>query len=129
MLQRKPWKNIKTEAGLKKEYLKLYDQLVPIARQCGYALAIHGSKTRDLDLVAVPWTKKPLQPETLILLIENKVNDLKHTREYWKREENIAYRYHGRKAYSILISWLGKPFIERGKGLAYIDISFIPVTK
>lgn len=27
-----------------------------LARKCGYALGVHGSQERDLDLIAVPWT-------------------------------------------------------------------------
>jgi hypothetical protein len=27
-----------------------------IARECGYAVGVHGSEIRDLDLIAVPWT-------------------------------------------------------------------------
>lgn len=36
-------------------YANVYATLVPIARQYGYALAVHGSMARDLDLIAVPW--------------------------------------------------------------------------
>ena len=37
-------------------YACLYHGLCAIAREHGYALAIHGSVTRDLDVIAVPWT-------------------------------------------------------------------------
>lgn len=36
-------------------YAMFYEQLKDIAREYGYALLIHGSMNRDLDLVAVPW--------------------------------------------------------------------------
>ena len=29
------------------------------AKSCGYALAVHGSEVRDLDLLAVPWIDNP----------------------------------------------------------------------
>lgn len=42
----------KTNAPL---YANLFAEMVPIARELGYALAVHGSLRRDLDLVAIPW--------------------------------------------------------------------------
>ncbi len=36
--------------------LRLLDEMREVARQDGWALAVHGSMSRDLDLVAVPWT-------------------------------------------------------------------------
>ncbi len=39
-------------------YACLYHGLCDIARAKGYALAIHGSVTTDLDLIAIPWTEE-----------------------------------------------------------------------
>ena len=39
--------------------------LVATARSHGYALAVHGSRRRDLDLIAVPWTEKARDADTL----------------------------------------------------------------
>ncbi len=36
------------------------------AHVCGYALAVHGSLERDLDLIAVPWIFEARSPEALI---------------------------------------------------------------
>lgn len=38
-------------------YAALYPVLCEIARSHGYALAIHGTLARDMDLVAVPWVE------------------------------------------------------------------------
>lgn len=47
-----------------------YAYLVPLltsaARSVGYALAVHGSMARDLDLVAVPWTEEAQDADALI---------------------------------------------------------------
>ena len=49
---------------------KLFAILMPalreIARRHGYALAVHGSLERDIDLVAVPWREGAVTPETMI---------------------------------------------------------------
>ena len=36
------------------------------ARGCGYALAVHGSLARDIDLIAIPWTDHCDRPELLV---------------------------------------------------------------
>lgn len=38
-----------------------------VARECGYAVAVHGSEARDLDLVAVPWTPEAVSASTLVM--------------------------------------------------------------
>lgn len=43
----------------------LYPGLCDKARALGYALAIHGTVTRDLDLVAIPWTDKAVSAVAL----------------------------------------------------------------
>lgn len=43
----------------------LYHGLCCIAREHGYALAIHGSVITDMDLVAVPWTDAAVSAEEL----------------------------------------------------------------
>ncbi len=46
-------------------YAAMYHGLCDTARKEGYALAIHGTVTADLDLIAVPWVDAPSDPETL----------------------------------------------------------------
>lgn len=43
----------------------LYPGLCEVARSHGYALAIHGTVTADLDLIAVPWTDQAISSEAL----------------------------------------------------------------
>lgn len=37
-----------------------------IAEQAGYAIAVHGSRQRDLDLIAVPWIANAINPHQLV---------------------------------------------------------------
>jgi hypothetical protein len=46
-------------------YASMYHGLCQTARKHGYALAIHGTLDRDLDLVAIPWTEEAGDPITL----------------------------------------------------------------
>lgn len=46
-------------------YAAMYHGLCDTARQHGYALAIHGTVTSDLDLIACPWTDQAVSAEAL----------------------------------------------------------------
>lgn len=48
-------------------YASLLPDLVQAGRDCGYAVAIHGSMARDLDVLAVPWTEDATSAEKLIM--------------------------------------------------------------
>ena len=43
----------------------LYPGLCDVARDHGYALAIHGSLVNDFDLVAIPWTEQAVSATAL----------------------------------------------------------------
>jgi hypothetical protein len=47
-------------------YAWMIPRLTEVARECGYALGVHGSMHRDLDLIAAPWTDEALSAEALI---------------------------------------------------------------
>ena len=36
------------------------------SESCGYAIAVHGSLKRDIDLVACPWREMPIPAESLV---------------------------------------------------------------
>lgn len=55
-----------------------------VARAHGYAIALHGSLKRDLDLVAVPWVEEVSSPGELINALEADL-DLKLIRGPVKR--------------------------------------------
>lgn len=41
------------------DYARIYTQARVSAWQYGWAIALHGSGSRDLDLLLVPWIEKP----------------------------------------------------------------------
>lgn len=86
----------------------LYPELVAVAREHGYALAVHGSLRRDFDLIAVPWTDEAGSPEELLKAITETFSiELLH---------NSSDKPHGQRAFSIVI----------GFGHCAIDLSFMP---
>lgn len=47
-------------------YASYYQILRRVAIKHGYALAIHGTLARDMDLIAVPWASNVASPRVLI---------------------------------------------------------------
>ncbi len=61
-------------ASLAPAYCALYPMLCEVARSNGYALAIHGTMGRDMDLLAVAWIEEAVQPIDLISDIVDKIS-------------------------------------------------------
>lgn len=93
-------------------YATLYPKLREVARQHGYALALHGSLVKDLDVVAVPWTEDAADPVTLAKALTTRAHG-------FIPEGGIAERLHGRIAVTIhLVGPAG-----------YIDLSIMPLAQ
>lgn len=80
----------------------------------GYALAVHGSQERDIDLVAVPWTEQAVAPEALVRSLRQVIERLYPIGlEHGPSEKHP--KAHGRLCWSF---WL-RPW-------TYIDLSVFP---
>lgn len=92
-------------------YASYYPMLLQIAHEHGYALALHGSLQKDMDLIAVPWIQDAKPGKDLIEAILNKTGGyiLDHDKPF------LGHKPHGRLAYSI--------YIDIGM---YFDISIMP---
>lgn len=77
-------------------YAVMYPALVAIARKYGYALAIHGTMTRDFDLVAVPWTAGAEDPFPMIDEMKNSIQAVYSNNEidYLIKEGNPETKPH-----------------------------------
>jgi hypothetical protein len=118
----------------------LYPSLCAIARENGYALAIHGTVTNDLDLVAVPWTETAVPAEELVERLKKHISAVDYhgllTRQCdWATPEQVrqmveadharnaeprgefdcVLKPHGRKAWNL--------YLEYG---ARVDLSVMP---
>lgn len=98
-------------------YVMAYTKLDRIAWRHGYALALHGSMARDLDLVAIPWTEDADNPEKLIDSIRRFV--VLKTNVDLKIAPPVK-RPHGRLSYIIPIGY---------DSHHYIDLSVMPISK
>ena len=86
----------------------LYPELATIFRSHGYALAVHGSLQRDLDLIAIPWVESPSEPQVVI--------DEITTTFAIRVVGTVAEKFHGRRAWTVSV----------GHGECAIDLSFMP---
>ncbi len=83
-------------------YANLYPKMVEVARAHGYALAVHGSMSRDLDLIAVPWVERPSEPDALVKALA--------TVSYFEHVSPPDLKLHGRLAYTL--AWPGTCFVD-----------------
>lgn len=98
-------------------YIALYPRLSEKAAEHGYALAIHGSFARDMDVIAVPWTAEASDAETLVREL------VAHIRQLWMADDGAWMvvatppepRPHGRVTWSITLG-----------AEAFVDISVMP---
>lgn len=104
------------------EYAAILPGLRLVAREHGYALALHGSGQRDLDLVAVPWVAGAAPAaalaEALRALVGGFVRNDPAPDPYDERTYNPVRRPHGRLAWSI--------YLDEPSGRRYIDLSVMP---
>jgi len=93
-------------------YAVLYPSMKEAAVSCGYALSIHGSMARDMDLIAVPWVEDPKPVSTLVFELNKRLGNT-----VWS-EHNLTNKQtkpHGRISYTLSIG-----------GDWFIDLSVIP---
>lgn len=69
------------------------------ARECGYAIGVHGSERRDFDLIAVPWVEQFASPDDLAAAVMLAACGMKMEQCRWKQKPN------GRIAVSLPVCW------------------------
>ena len=108
-------------ASVTAAYVVFYPCLCDVAREHGYALAIHGTMQRDCDLVAIPWTDKAVAALTLVKALREVAGGCWHNPEvdHWFPRGSPTIKPHGRVAWSIHLTNKG------GEG-PYFDVSVMP---
>lgn len=90
---------------------ELVERIREIALPCGYAIAVHGSQQRDLDLIAVPWTDGALSNRALVRALCQPHGPFVEGLKSGKPHGRIAYVLHG---------------VPGSAGVNYIDLSVMP---
>lgn len=89
------------------------------ARNQGYAVAVHGSLNRDIDLIAVPWREGAMDADSLVTTICGAVTGA--VGSCMKHGEDWTEKPHGRKARTLLV-YCGENHMQ-------IDLSVMPTLR
>lgn len=86
-------------------------EVATIGRAHGYAMAIHGSMQRDLDVIAVPWVEKVTPEYEFVVALADRLGCS------IQNEANApaTVKPHGRRAYTLLMG-----------GACFMDLSVMP---
>lgn len=108
--------------------------LQEIAMEMGYNLIVHGSMSRDLDLVAIPWINDPKSHLELLqafnLYLNGVTKDVPESSEYSIEESCYMYTLlpGGRSSYIINLN-RGGPYNSYIDEQYYLDNSYIKRTR
>jgi hypothetical protein len=104
------------------DYARIFTQARCVAWQYGYTCVMHGSFTRDLDLLLVPWTKQASGHETQLLKLIAIACNLTlgdGEEDIYKASPKWTEQPHGRRSCSLFF----KEFGDR----RWIDLSVMPL--
>jgi hypothetical protein len=118
------WKIEDRELGIREGRACVFAAVLPAlrakARELGYALAIHGSMVRDLDLVAAPWVQEAADAQVLARALQDLLGG------YYVGDSGSVYAFqtlpaalkpHGRMAFTLRFG---------GDRLVCVDLSVMP---
>lgn len=84
------------------DYGRIYTMVRKLAWEEGYAIGLHGSFTRDLDMVAVPWAEHVCAPQKL-------VNRILQATGLKSLHGDPGAKPHGRTAWTLMLPEFGDP--------------------
>lgn len=105
------------------DYARIYTQSRIIAWQYGYSCLMHGSFTRDLDLLLVPWEESARDNHDQLLKLIADACGLQFKdgeKEIYKAKVDWTNKPHGRKSCSL--------FFKEARDRRWIDIAVLPVS-
>lgn len=104
-----------------------YDAMIAalrfVAERCGYALAVHGSLKRDIDLIACPWRDSAINAEDLMKYLKAAIKAIAGTarESFVDKGRQPEKKPCGRLAWAIYLT-----YDDNGP---YLDISVMPKVK
>ena len=103
-----------------------YEALMPALRhraeRCGYAIAVHGSLKRDIDLVACPWrTVSPISAESLAKELMDVTRAIVGVARHREGDPQPSKKPWGRLAWSF--------YLTHDDNGPYIDLSVMPMVE
>lgn len=116
----------RTRAMTKLFFDEVIDPLRACARELGYAITVHGSLARDIDLVAIPWTWTAAPAKELAEAVRLKAEEVMaiafmnpvEAEDEFHQNGCPRMKAHGRLVWSYHLG-----------GGPYIDLSVMPITE
>ena len=110
------WVHIDTLDQLEAFYQSILPKLREEARACGYALGLHGSMRRDLDIIAAPWIEAHVDRDELARRVMLAACGIPMARFQWEAKPC------GRMATSFPVCWTNHE-MPRLPSLGHVDLS------
>lgn len=102
------------------DYARIFTMARVLSWQEGYALLFHGSFTRDLDLIAVPWAAAACEPGHLVARVAEATDLNILGKQNVEETKNGSPKEHGRRAWTLTFKAFSDP--------RFIDFSIMPRT-
>ena len=112
------WIDVNNVEELERFYLSVLPAIKEAAKKCGYAIGVHGSMRRDLDLIATPWVDSFSDKEVLAREIMKAACGFESASYSWENKPN------GRMATVFPVCWTwhtDPPILSNG----HIDLSVV----
>lgn len=113
------------------DYARIYTKLRIQGWQYGWAVVLHGSNTRDLDLLMVPWDEHCV-PESAERVLKMFVDSEKDA----QGQQLLRFRFQQfeQPTYKVEVDWSPKPFGRKATSLFFrafgdprwVDVSVCP---
>ena len=113
------WVEVRSIEEMQGFYLSRLGAIRDAAKGCGYAVGVHGSLRRDLDLIAVPWVDEHTDADTLARAIHRAACGLESASYQWGPKPA------GRVAASFPICWTADSMGHDTPNLGHIDLSVV----
>lgn len=105
-------------AAAKRYYEQAIETIRAAARGCGYAIGVHGSLERDVDLIAVPWVEHAASAERLVEAVKTAM--MVATGVQWIHVSEARNKPHGRVGWTLMFVTFNGPH-------TYIDLAVLPL--
>ena len=114
------WVEVHSIEEMRNFFISRLDAIREAARECGYAIGVHGSLKRDLDLIAAPWVTDHATAEVLVRAVHRAACGLESASYHWTQKPI------GRIATSFPICWTNESMGYDTPSLGCIDLSIMP---
>ena len=112
------WRRATNREELTAAFRDMLPHIIESAWDCGYAIGVHGTMRRDLDIIAMPWIDWAVDKDALAEQLQIAACG------HWMSKYSWEKKPHGRVATSFYVVWCE---FDYGKaGLGHCDLSVMP---